>query len=80
MKQKVIRLQWNPDDLEAAMRAVQEGTTVSAAAKKFQVPRKTLDDRVKGRVQHGKNAGPATALTVEEKSALQYNICSTWLQ
>ena len=34
------------------MRAVLEGTTlhVSAAAKKIKVPRKTLDDRVKGRV------------------------------
>ena len=35
------------------------------------VPRKSLDDRVKGRVQHGTNPGLNTALTTEEESALE---------
>lgn len=53
------------------MRAVQEeGMAVSGAAKQFMVPRKTLDDRIKGRVQHGRRPGPSTALTVEDESAL----------
>ena len=44
------------------MQAVQEGETVSGAVKQFHVPRKTLDDRVKGRMHHGMNPGPCTAL------------------
>ena len=67
---EVRQRQWNSKDMEAAMRAVQEGMTVSAAAKRFQIPRKTLDDWVKGRVQHGTNPGASTALTAAEENAL----------
>ena len=53
------------------MKAVQEeGMTVSGAAKQFQVPRKTLDDGIKGRVEHGSRPGPPTALSAEEEGAL----------
>ena len=53
------------------MKAVQEeGMTVSGASKQFSVPRKTLDDRIKGRVKHGCKPGPSTALTAEKESAL----------
>ena len=53
------------------MKAVQEeGMTVSGASKQFSVSRKTLDDRIKGRVKHGCKPGPSTALTAEEESAL----------
>ena len=68
---KKVCHQWEGKDMEAAMRAVQvEGRTVSAAAKQLRVPRKTLDDRVKGHVEHGSCPGPSTALTAEEESAL----------
>ena len=68
---KVKRRQWNPEDMEAAMRAVQqEKKTVSAAAKQHSVPRKTLDDRIRGRVIHGSNPGPSTVLTAREEDAL----------
>lgn len=40
--------------------------SISAAAVKFSVPRKTLDDSFKGRVQHG-TTGMNTALTTEEE-------------
>ena len=43
---------------------------VSTAAKAFNVPRKMLDDRVKGRVKHGTKPGPDTVLTEEEEAAL----------
>ena len=47
---------WNPDDMQRAIEAVSdEKLTVSAAARHFHVPRKTLDDRMKGLVQHGTN-------------------------
>ena len=69
--EKVCRRQWDGKDMEAAMRAVQEeGITVSGAANQFKVPRKTLDDRIKGRVEHGCRPGPSTVLTAEEESAL----------
>ena len=67
---KARQRQWNPQDIERAIQAVQEGETVSGAAKQFHVPRETLDDRVRGRVRHGTNPGPCTALIVKEESAL----------
>ena len=45
--------------------------TINAAATKFSVPRKTLDDRIKGRVQHGSTPGVDTILTAEEEAGLE---------
>ena len=39
-------------------------------SKAIRVPRKTLDDRIKGRVQHGLWPGSSTVLTAKEESAL----------
>ena len=44
--------------------------TVTAASHTFQVPKKTLDDRVKGRVVHGTNPGLRTVLSSEENKSL----------
>ena len=52
------------------MEAVKRGISISGAARQFQVPQKTLDDRMKGRVQHGAKSCPSTALTAEEEGAL----------
>ncbi len=47
-----------------AMENVRESKLiVYAAAKQHDLPRKTLEDRLKGSVQHGTNPGPCTALT-----------------
>ena len=49
--------------------------TITAAATQFSVPRKTLDDRIKGRVTHGSKPGVSTALTsIEEDSLVSYLI------
>ena len=56
--------------MEAAMQSLEKGATVSAATRQFDVPRKTLNDWVKGRVQRGTNPGSSTALTFEEEKAL----------
>ena len=69
-QKKTKRRQWDPSDMEAAMEAVQGGKSVSAAAEEHSVPRKTLDDRVKGHVVHGSNPGPSTVLTSREEDAL----------
>ena len=67
---KEKRKQWREEDMVSAMEAVSQGTAVSTAAKAFNVPRKTLNDRVKGRVKHGTKPGPDTVLTEEEEAAL----------
>ena len=57
--------------MEKALEAVQKNLTfVTTAAKKFNVPRKTHDDRVKGRVVHGRKSGPGTILTPAEEDIL----------
>ncbi len=65
------RKQWNEEDMGKALEAVKKSeATVSKAAKQFNVPRKTLDDRVKGRVCHGSKSGPATVFTSAEEDIL----------
>ena len=41
-----------------AMDAVKKGSSVKKAAEEHAVPRSTLNDRITGRVQHGKKPGP----------------------
>ena len=55
--------------MTTGMQAVAQGTPVSTAASAFNVPQKTLDDCVKGRVKHETKPGPDTGLTVEEDAA-----------
>ena len=43
---------------------------VTAAAKSFNVPRKTLEDRVKGKVKHGTKPGASTVLSATEEKSL----------
>ena len=55
-----------------AMNAVKEGgLSVSAAASRFSVLRKTLDDRVKGRVRHDIKPGASTFLSFIEEDTLE---------
>ena len=70
------RKTWADDDMVSAMDAVKSGHfTISAAATQFSVPRKTLDNRTKGRVIHGSKPGVSTALTsIEEDSLISYLI------
>ena len=50
--------------------------SVSGAAQQYMVPRKTLNDRINGGVQHGCHPGPSSALTTEDKSVLAaYFLC-----
>ncbi len=44
--------------------------SVSKAAKVYSVPRKTLDDRVRGKVLYGEVCGPGTVLTATEEDSL----------
>ena len=50
--------QWKDEDMVAAMEAATSGEmTVSDSSRVFNVPRKTLDDRLKGYVIHGTKPG-----------------------
>ena len=52
------RLQWRDEDMVAAMEAESSGgMTITASSRALSVPRKTLDDRMKGHVSHGKKPG-----------------------
>ena len=68
---KKRRKLWSDANMVSAMAAVtQEKMPCATAARKFDVPRRTLDRRVKGQVTHGVNPGPASTLTPEEERAL----------
>ena len=68
---KKRRKLWSSAVMEAAMCAVpEEKVPCARAAKCFGVPRKSLENRIKGRVKHSVKPGPATTLTREEESAL----------
>ena len=68
---KPRRMQWRDEDMRKAIEAVSSHKmTISAASRVFQVPRKTLDDRIKGLVIHGQKPGPKTVLSSEEEESL----------
>ena len=69
---KSKRLQWSDESMKAAIEAVSSGKmNISAASKMHKVPRKTLDDRVKGHVKHGHRPGVGTVLMAEEENSLE---------
>ena len=70
---KVKRRQWSDDDMISAIESVRTGNlTITVAASRFNVPRKTSDDRLKGHVVYGVKPGVSTVLSAEEESSLVY--------
>ena len=58
-------------DMVAAINAVKTNQmTISGAANHFHDPRKTLDDRIKGRVEHGSKPGRNPVLSAVKEDAL----------
>ena len=64
------RKQWSNEKMEQAIKVVDGGMSITMASSTFSVPRKTLDDRIKGKVVHDTNPGPCTALSYEEEKSL----------
>ena len=63
-------MQWSDQDMVAAISAVcDRKLSITQAAQSFNVPRKTLDDRIKNKVVHGTHPGPSTVLTSKEEDA-----------
>ena len=69
-KRSSVRKQRTSENMEKAMKAVSGGMSITTASRTLAVHRKTLDDRVKGRVIHGKSPGLSTALSQEEEKSL----------
>ena len=56
--------------MEAAIWAVDEGETVSRAARDHGVPKMTLFDRISSKVTHGTKPGPRAYLNCKEEKEL----------
>ena len=71
MTGKKVRKLWNDVDMVAAINAVKTNQmTISGAVNLFHVLRKTLDDRIKGHVEHGPKPGRNPVLSAWEGDAL----------
>ena len=70
-KRSKKRKQWSNEKIEQVIKAVDGGMSITMASSTFSVPRKTLDDRIKGKVIHGTNPGPCTALSYRKRSLLR---------
>ena len=55
----------------SVIEAVKGGMSLLQAATMYDVPRTTLQDRVKGRVKHGDKPGPSTYLTFDEEEEFE---------
>ena len=64
------RLQWSKQAMLDAMKAVQDGSPITTAAKVHGVPKTSLHNRIKGRVVHGVKPGPKQYLSAEEETEL----------
>ena len=60
------RLQWSKQAMLDAMKAVQDGSPITTAAR----PKTSLFNRIKGRVIHGVKPGPKQYLRAEEEAEL----------
>ena len=60
----------------AALKYVQDGSSINEAARVHGVPPSTLKDRVSGRVIHGRNPGPVPYLNEEEEKELESYLLS----
>ena len=61
---------YSNESMNAAIRAVMYGMSKRSAAKQFDVPRTTLNDKISGRYREGKRRGRDPFLKEDEESAL----------
>ena len=62
------RLQWSEQAMLDAMKAVQDGSPITTAARVHGVPRTSLHNRIKGKVIHGVKSGPKQK--IKQKSSI----------
>ena len=54
-KCKTNRQSWSKDSMKKALNALENGTSLGAASKEFQIPKTTLRRRFKDQNKHAKN-------------------------
>ena len=54
-KRKTNRQSWSKDSMKKALHALENGTSLGAASKEFQIPKTTLRRRFKDQNKHVKN-------------------------
>ena len=63
---------WSVENMKEAYNAVvEDNVSISAAAWRFGVPRMTLSDRIRGKIQLGAKLGKQTALTTADETTLE---------
>ena len=69
-KKTTTRMKYDPQKIVNAVEAIQSGTmNVTEASKEFDIPRQTLNDRIKGKYTKA-GGGRKTELTEDEESIL----------
>ena len=73
------RLQWSEQAMLDAMKAVQDGSPITTAARVHGVPKTSLHNRsrIKGKVIRGVKSGPKQYLSAEEETESQICIYLT---
>lgn len=67
-------IKYSQQQLICAIQEVKNGVTQFAAAKKYNIPRSTLFNKISGKALMGKKSGPGTVLSSEEE-----NIVKKWM-
>ena len=71
------RKQWSDESMIGAMQAIVDGLSITGAAREYGVPRTTLQDRILGKVVHGKKPGPKRYLNEAEEKKLSEFLVET---
>ena len=66
LKGKLKKKSYTPQNVETAVKAVQNGMSLRAASEKYNVPRSTISIKNKGKVALNASMGPSTYLSKEE--------------
>ncbi|KAG5866518.1 hypothetical protein JTB14_016372 [Gonioctena quinquepunctata] len=71
-KKKLKRFQYSPEEVDQALRAIGNGMSVLKASKDFQVPRKTLRNKLSGKypIESPRHCGPDSILGKENEKLL----------
>ena len=69
---------WSVENMKEAYNAVVEDVSISAAARRFGVPRMTLSDRIRGKIQLGAKLGnrPPWQLLMKPHWRITLNTCT----
>ncbi|KAK9882361.1 hypothetical protein WA026_020886 [Henosepilachna vigintioctopunctata] len=71
-RQKKYFFCYSEESIAKAIAEVRNGTSVKAAAEKYNIPRKTLGNKISGKTPENRKMGPKTVSTENEEERLDY--------